>query len=168
MDELDPQLRAIATVHGLKAGASTVVYLGPLIQSVAENARLLYGASIEINVPERLRLLELQEEESVPLALVLNELLCNACKHGAGDALEIRSSWDNGAAMIAVVNSVARGVPVPDIDGAAPGSGIVRARLLLPHGRGSLRYELDGDRISAIIRLDESVFEAPANRGRDA
>ena len=156
---VEPQLRAIATVHGLKAGTDRAVRLGPLVKSVADNIARLHGAKIEVTVADALRALRLREEESVPLALVLNELLVNARKHGNGAPAEVWVAPDGESVVIAVANSVADGSRLPDMSvGSTQGHGIPLVRSLLPHDRASLEFEHAGGRMSAIVRLAPDVF----------
>ena len=159
VDQLEPQLSAIAAVHGLKAGETTVVHLGSLIQSLMENANRLLGANMQLTIADHVRVLHLQEEESVPLALVLNELLVNAHKHGTDDELELHADTDGGDVVITVANNISPGVCVPDMNGTTgPGKGIVLMRSLLPHGKAALRYMRSGDRMVAAVRLASSLF----------
>lgn len=159
VEQVEPQLRAIATVHGLKAGTDRAVRLGPLVKSVTDNIARLHGAKVEVTIADALRGLRLREEESVPLALVLNELLVNARKHGNGDLVEVRAAPDGESVVIVVANSVADGSRVPDMSsGSTPGHGIPLVRSLLPHDRASLEFEHAGDRMSAIVRLASEVF----------
>lgn len=162
VDQLEPQLAAIAAVHGLKAGDTTNVHLGPLIQSLTENANLLLGSKIQLTIADRLRVLQLQEEESVPLALVLNELLVNARKHGTGDLLALRADQDGDDVVIAVANNVLTDARLPDMNGSTgPGKGLALIHSLLPRGKATLRYERSGDQIVAVVRLASTVFGAP-------
>jgi PAS domain S-box-containing protein len=159
VEQVEPQLRAIATVHGLRAGTDGGVHLGPLVTSVADSAASLYGAEIQVVLPDRLRTLRLREEESVPLALVLNELLVNARKHGGPGTVGVKVSRDGDAVVIEVANTVAPGARVPDLNaGGTPGKGLPLARSLLPHDRATLKYERSGARILAVVRLAGDVF----------
>jgi two-component sensor histidine kinase/PAS domain-containing protein len=170
VEQVEPQLRAIATVHGLKAGTDSAVHLGPLVKSVADNIARLHGAKVEVTIPDRLRTLRLHEEESVPLALVLNELLVNAHKHGNGAPVEVRAAPDGEMVMIAVANGLVDGSRVPDMNGGhTQGHGIPLVRSLLPHDRASLKFERADDRVSAIVRLGPEVFgDESAARGGTA
>jgi two-component sensor histidine kinase/PAS domain-containing protein len=159
VEKVEPQLRAIATVHGLKAGTDNTVRLGPLVKSVADNIARLHGAKVELTVSDALRALRLREEESVPLALVLNELLVNARKHGTGVPVQVRAATDGEAVVITVANRVADASRVPDMsNGNTQGHGIPLVRSLLPHDRASLEFEHAGDRVAAIVRLAPEVF----------
>jgi two-component sensor histidine kinase/PAS domain-containing protein len=154
---VEPQLRAIAAVHGLKAGTDGSVHLGPLIKSVTDNTTSLYGAEVRLAIAERLRALQLREEESVPLALVLSELLVNARKHGTDEPLDVRAELDGDSVMIAVSNKVAPGAVPPD-DGQRDGKGISLVRALLPHDRATLEFDASPERVSAVVRLAPEVF----------
>jgi PAS domain S-box-containing protein len=158
VDQVEPQLRAIATVHGLRAGTDGAVHLGPLITSVCDSTASLYGAQVRVSLGDGLRALRLREEESVPLALVLNELLVNARKHGGQDAVEVRVGRHGDGVEISVSNTVAPGAPVVELDGGTQGKGIALVRSLLPHHRATLTFERSEGRVSALVRLTGDVF----------
>jgi two-component sensor histidine kinase/PAS domain-containing protein len=168
--QVEPQLRAIATVHGLKAGTDAMVRLGPLVKSVTDNTVSLHGAKVDVAVADSLKALRLREEESVPLALVLNELLVNARKHGSGDPLEVQVAPDGQGVMLTVANNVASGARVPELNASGTdGHGISLVRSLLPHDRASLEFRHAGNRVSAIVRLAPDVFgdePAPGGKGK--
>jgi two-component sensor histidine kinase/PAS domain-containing protein len=159
VEQVEPQLRAIASVHGLKAGTDSAVRLGPLVKAVTDSIARLHGLKVEVMIADALRGLRLREEESVPLALVLNELLVNARKHGNGAPVEVRAAPEGETVMIAVANRVVDGARVPDLNGGnTQGYGIPLVRSLLPHDRASLEFQHAGDRVSAIVRLAPEVF----------
>jgi PAS domain S-box-containing protein len=158
IDHVEPQLKAIATVHGLKAGTDGVVHLGPLITSVCDSTASLYGAQVRVSVADGLRALQLREEESVPLALVLNELLVNARKHGGQEPVEVSVGRNGEGVEIRVSNTVAPGAPMPDVDGGTQGKGIPLVRSLLPHDRATLTFEHSEGRVTALVRLASDVF----------
>jgi two-component sensor histidine kinase/PAS domain-containing protein len=159
VEQVEPQLRAIASVHGLKAGTDSAVRLGPLVKAVTDSIARLHGLKVEVMIADALRGLRLREEESVPLALVLNELLVNARKHGNGAPVEVRAAPEGETVMIAVANRVVDGARVPDLNsGSTQGHGIPLVRSLLPHDRASLEFQHAGGRVSAIVRLAPEVF----------
>jgi PAS domain S-box-containing protein len=163
VDQVQPQLRAIATVHGLKAGTDGMVHLGPLITSVSDSIASLYGVQLRVSLADGVRALRLQEEESVPLALVLNELLVNAHKHGGQEPVDVDASRDGDGVAIKVSNTLGRDAITPGRDGGAGnGKGIPLVRALLPHGRATLDFENTAGRFSAIVRLANEVFTADA------
>ena len=162
VDQVQPQLRAIATVHGLKAGTDGVVHLGPLITSVSDSVASLYGVKVGVSLADGIRALRLQEEESVPLALVLNELLVNAHKHGGQEPVAIDASREGDGVAIKVSNEVGRDATTPGNGAAGNGKGIPLVRALLPHGRATLDFENTAGRLTAIVRLAGNVFTADA------
>lgn len=78
------QVRTIAVVHGLEGKALyNEVVLCEMVPSIARMVQELvlpHGVEFEVivNVPERIRVCE---QERVPIALILNELILNAAKH---------------------------------------------------------------------------------------
>jgi PAS domain S-box-containing protein len=108
------QIRTIAVVHGLEGKAlyNEVVLceMAPSIARMVQELVLPDGPqfTVTVNVPERIRVCE---QERVPIALILNELILNAAKHLAShDAcsrLSLSVCWqaNSGSARITINNS---------------------------------------------------------------
>jgi len=111
---LEAQLYTVASMHGLEGRGNSGIQLGSLIRSLSENTQSLFGKQVMVDIAEdRLRYLRLQEADSVPLALALNELLVNAHKHGSREPLEIRAVPDGKGLVIEIANKVGRGRRAP-------------------------------------------------------
>ena len=85
--EVVGQVQAIAQVYGLQVGAERPLAGRELVAAIAASVQRTFGREIELRVdggPTR-RAWVLPEAESIPIALILNELLTNAVKHAAGD-----------------------------------------------------------------------------------
>jgi PAS domain S-box-containing protein len=77
------QVQSIAVIHGLQ-GRSTLdqVRLCELTAEVAAGIDSLWHTSINVAIPAQWVPCLITEAEAVPVALVLNELILNAVKHG--------------------------------------------------------------------------------------
>jgi two-component sensor histidine kinase len=103
----------------------------------------------------------LDERESVPMALVLNELVFNAVKHGGSEgnpSVRIVVSAEDDAARVRIVN--AGNLPA-DFDyasqrGAGAGLGLVRS--LLPRAGATLAIRNCVDGVEAVLRLQPPVI----------
>lgn len=161
---VEAQLSAIAAVHGIEALGGRGILFGNLVRSLRNNAQSLFGAHVKMNAgDEAVWALRLHETESVPLALALNELLVNACKHGNQETLEFSAAREGEDLVIRIANSASLGArPPADGDGNGRGLGIALVRSLLPHDKARLHYEQSGMRVEAIVRLAPDVFQTSA------
>lgn len=138
------QVRTIAVVHGLEGKAlyNEVVLceMAPSIARMVQELVLPEGLhfTVTVNVPERIRVCE---QERVPIALILNELILNAAKHlsdsGRRSTLSLGVAWQAQleCARITITNPGR----LPDtFDFAAEqgiGTGLELVRSMLPaHG----------------------------------
>jgi two-component sensor histidine kinase len=166
---VEAQLSTIAAMHGIEALGGRGIELGNLVRSLNSNVHSLFGTSVKMDrVDDGVWRLRLQEAESVPLALALNELLVNACKHGSNGSLEFSAARDGEELVITISNSAGQNAR-PPFDAAAGGNGngsgglgISLVRALLPHDRAHLHYQQSGTRVEAILRLASDVFQPAA------
>lgn len=139
------QVRTIAVVHGLEGKAlyNEVVLceMAPSIARMVQELVLTDGRQFEVSVdvPERIRV---REQERVPVALILNELILNAAKHAgstdAGSGLSVAVEWDPGleCACVTITNpgSLPDGFDFKREQGI--GTGLELVHSMLP-GRGA-------------------------------
>lgn len=77
------QVQSIAIIHGLQGRtSSTKVRLCELTSEIAANNESLWNTTISVDIPPNWIPCLITETEAVPIALVLNELISNAIKHG--------------------------------------------------------------------------------------
>lgn len=103
------QVQSIALIHGLQGKTpQEQVCLCELTRAVAVGVASLYGANIAVDIQNELDGFMLAEKEAVPIALVLNELLLNAVKHGdlalAGVQVVLRAAPAPWRVSVCVVN----------------------------------------------------------------
>jgi PAS domain S-box-containing protein len=139
LDEVVGQVRSIAIVHGLYARRSGArVMLCDLVSDIAHNIESLWRTELTIDMPAEGLPFCVAEEETVPLALVLNELLANAVKHrGAAAPPEIRVGpcGPVGEVCVCIVNRGRLPAGFDFARGHALGTGLsLVARLLPRHG----------------------------------
>lgn len=96
------RIYSIATIHGLQAQAlSEEVELDTLMKSIVDASGCLNNYVNELTRP-----VLLNKEETVPIALVLNELLTNACKHRSGRELPvILLKMEGNQVIVSIVNA---------------------------------------------------------------
>ena len=164
IQDVECQLSTIATVHGMEAQGGRGILLGKLVESLSDNVHALYGASMKMGQDDdKVWQLRLLESESVPLALALNELLVNACKHGNRGSLEFSAAREGQELVIKITNNASQDARLPGGNGGGgngSGLGIELVRSLLPHDKARLDFQRSGVRVEAILRLGPGVFEA--------
>jgi two-component sensor histidine kinase len=128
------QLHAVAEVHNLLAHQNEEqISLAELVSAIVTRTAALCHHRLEVDIPENTDSFKLSAGEAVPFALVVNELLLNAIKHGYPDGRSgtIRISLvANGEACLRVANDgcLTESNPSPD----SSGIGLQLVRALLP------------------------------------
>lgn len=83
INQVMSQIRSIAVLHGLQGHASMdTVRLCELTSAIAADVQSVWQTPIGVDIPTLWTPGIIVEKEAVPIALVLNELLVNAVKHG--------------------------------------------------------------------------------------
>jgi len=104
------QVHGIAAVHGLQGSSSSLsVGLCDLTRMIARQVQALWQTQIAVDISPRAEPFIVAEKEAVPIALILNELIVNACKHGAADGavtIHIDGPADVSSARISIGNDL--------------------------------------------------------------
>lgn len=80
------QMQSVAVIHGLQGRASLAkVRACELTVAIAAGVESLWQKPIIVDIPNCWKPCTITETEAVPLALILNELILNAVKHGEAD-----------------------------------------------------------------------------------
>jgi len=80
------KLNSIAVIHGLQGkNTDTRIELGELIYAISQNIEIVWQSQIKFLKSEQWVECYLAKNEAVPIALILNELMTNAQKHGTKD-----------------------------------------------------------------------------------
>jgi PAS domain S-box-containing protein len=171
LDTVISQVGSIALVHGLSGAESGGrVTLCALVADVTRNARMIWHKDIVADFKHDCRHCVVNEREAVPLALVLNELLANACKHSAaGDvrsklevAVECNINDDaDGEPVRARVRIVNPGHLVPGFDFGRKcglGTGLSLVAALLPKHGATLVLTQQAIGVETLLELSAPVF----------
>ena len=170
-EALDPaigQLLAASSGFGLMSTrGSAGVDICQLVSEIARNQAVVTGARVTADVDESVgqEAVLLDQAYDVNIALVLNELVCNAIKHSdqppTARSVEVLTS--RGSESIRVwISSPSRELP-DDFDfdtGAGLGTGLRLARLLLPPTGCALEYESAATGVMAILSLQRDMLAA--------
>lgn len=159
MDAAVAQIQSIATVHGLlaKSGQTSIDFGALVEQSIAVTKT---GSSIAVHFTlesASWQPMALSEEEAVPLAVAVGELLTNAIKHTAdtsGARVEGKLCNRAGRIELTISNTPARlpeGFRLSESTGRQSGLDLVQA--LLSRDRSELAIWQDGDTVIARLHL---------------
>lgn len=162
------QVRAVALVHGLSAaGVRQGLALCRLLPEIVMGVSGLHGAGLTTEArpadcEEGHRLL-IRESESVAVALILNELVTNAVKHGVatGDGAlrppSVSLSREGARGRIRIVNSgqLPRGFDFASGSGLGTGLGLVRA--LMPQPGMSITFSREDGRVVVELHIEPPV-----------
>ena len=169
------QIHSIATVHGLHGRTPhRNLRLAELVRAVAQATDEISsspaGMALELSDCPAV---ELADTEAVPVALIVNELICNAVKHGSAGSgeppVKITLTCDDTAAWLRILNP-SPGLP-PGFDfesGKGLGTGLGLARSLLPSKGASLRFTHTGHLLEAELRLQPPAIAAIVNSEKNS
>lgn len=162
LSETMAQVHAIAGVYGMGAqsgaeGADLGRTIALVVQGAMGAVRLIFENGLD-------QAALLPEADAVPIALVINEIVTNAVKHGSDAAGErpVRVSLhrDGGAVLLRVRGGPARLPPGFDFAaGRGLGTGLRLLGTLLPSKGAQLRISQQGDEVLAELELREPVVE---------
>ena len=158
LNEAIGHVHAIAQVHGLQVGASGPVPVRGVLEAIAGSVQRMFGRAIAVDVDGAASSQwAFAEAESIPVALIVNELLTNAVKHGAEEGLRCVLRSHANEVVIEVINE-GQLPPGFDLAHVAPGvSGIGLVRSLLPRRHASLSLVNTGAKVCASVRLHPPV-----------
>jgi len=164
------QVQAIAQVYGLQVGGplGQTAQGGPLavarlVGSIAQAVQRTFGRTIEVATEEAPHLLP--EAEAIPLALIVNELLTNAVKHGDGSAVRCHVRGDGAEVRIriAATGRLKEGFALERVPAGVSGLGLVRA--LLPRRGAQLSLLAEGNDVVATLCLQPPSVRQPETAG---
>jgi len=110
------QIYAVAMVYGIQGkGIEGVIYIEALLNKIVDITMDISGIEIELNGINKFCKYIVEDAEAVPLALILNELVTNACKYSQGGnkvIISIVCNWcGNESISIEIQN---KSKPLPD------------------------------------------------------
>lgn len=163
------QLLAMAVVHGVNGRElHDGVGLAEMASEIAKSVELTAGRPVYFYPqPGGKEHPRLAANEAVPVALVLNELMFNAAKHGAGtpeeEPVKVEISGDLKSARIAVSNAGALPRQFDYRAGKGLGTGLELVRALVPAEGAALSFSGDNGRVKAVLDLAEPLLAASAD-----
>jgi len=169
LDGIAAQIQSIAFVHGLQGEASGAsVDVEPLVRLVASaleplgRSPVVFEAAVPAAGP-----LHLKERESVPVALILNELVWNAIKHSApGEPVRIGVTADpvDGGVRIEIKNAGQVRSDWLDEARRSGTSGLGLVQALMPRQGASLQFDARAGYVRTVLTLGASVLARSPQR----
>lgn len=165
INEAVAQVQAVAVIHGLHGQSDKAeVLLCDLLQRIVAGIGQLMQRDIDYPHPDACRSCHIvvAEQEAVPVALVLNELVFNAIKHGNPRSVP-RIDLAIDLARESVLLTIANDGNMPDrrrrASSAGPdGSGLTLVRSLLPRRGAGFELASGAQGVEARLRLAPPVI----------
>lgn len=162
------QISTIAMVHGLQSRFSDgQVRICDITRAIVDQARTFAPAGVHVEFHENVDEPSiLVEEEAIPIALIINELITNAVKHipaliqNKQVIIELKGNPDAGMELL-VFNSGATlptGLNAHTDNKSGIGLDLVRALLPRQHATFSLTEDMEAGGVYARVRLEASIL----------
>lgn len=159
------QVGTMALVHGLQSrDARERIFLCDMVEAVARAVTGMTGVTVRFATSRHeTGPIVVAAEEAVALALIVNELVTNAAKHGVSDRAPVRATVQRTAegAELEITNAIAGPAPRlrwPPAEGQ--GTGLQLVQSLLPRAGARLElYRYEGF-VKVCLRLTPPVIEA--------
>jgi len=156
------QVYSISVIHGLQGQNSmSHIPLCELCREIAINNEHLWRTQILVKMPTNIPLFQIAETETVPIALILNELMSNAVKHDkTKNGIEvILDTLPN--ALTAYVRIINTGTLAKNLDSPATpiaGTGLKLVKSLLPSEGATLSWEQHKNKVHTVLLLTSPVI----------
>ncbi len=148
------QIHSISVIHGLQGRANAdQVRLCELTCAVAAGIESLWHTPIHVDIPTPWQVCRINPTEAVPVALVLNELMLNAVKHGGKQHQDVQVVLRKGAQPDHVHITIANPGQWPASPPSAKG-GHSLVSALMPRSGATVTRTQEADR--AVLRLEFS------------
>lgn len=166
MEDAIGQIHSISIIHGLQSDTlRDEPRLGDMVCSIVQAARDLRKATVELlpgaDVDETVRI---SKDEAIPVALVLNELIHNAIKHGSRTeaGVKIFMHIHQREASISICNQCDLSAPDFDfVSGSRLGTGLNLVKSMLPKRGARLDFMHDAGKMTAELVMAPPVILPP-------
>lgn len=161
MNQAISQVQGISVIYGLQGRAdSQTVHVCELTAAICAEVQDLWHTPVQVQVPDDWVVRPVAACEAVPIALVINELVVNAVKHGGKDDRMVRVALQEGDRPdIVLVRIINRGRLPAEAGQARRGhSGLALIRALMPHHGAGLHIEQEEETVVTILELSPPVI----------
>lgn len=158
------QVRSLAVLHGLQGSSPRgEVQLGDLTTAIVSENRSVWQTPIDLDVAAPWASYAVKEPEAVPVALILNEIIVNAVKHGGRAhgrvSVTLREAAPGGSVVVCVRN---RGqlpqAPAPGETRGTSQLGLILIRSLMPRTGARLESHQQGEDVVVCLTLVPPVI----------
>ncbi|MDO8961080.1 MAG: PAS domain S-box protein [Methylophilus sp.] len=161
------QVHSISVIHGLQGRATTTkVRLCELATEIAANNESLWNTPIKMDIPQNWIPSQVNESDSVPIAIVLNELISNAIKHGGigkGVTVSLRHEPQPNLIQVTITNPGQLPEDFDFISSSSIGTGLQLVLSLLPKKAASLCFDCIDNIVSARLTLGPTTVNLEGN-----
>lgn len=160
------QVQSVAIVHGLQGRTSlTNIRVCELTVAIAAGFESMWHKPVTVETPDPWIAFTITETEAVPLALVINELVCNAVKHGeAGQPVSITLSREQHLDLLRL--TIHNTGLIPDgfgLENAGVfGTGLQLVASLLPRAGAKLTWAQQLGIVITTLDLNKPVVQQEA------
>ncbi len=163
------QIDSIALLYDLRSRSrDDGIFLCDLAGVAVRACRKIAPVPVTKDVPHYCNI-EVDDNEAVAVALILNELLYNAIKHGSPDnpRVSLCLRREQGQATVTIRNRCRKASQEPNLDQTETlGTGLQLVRSLLPRdGSAILRFYREGDDMIAKLTLRPPVIRLKPDTG---
>ncbi len=157
------QVQSISVIHGLQGrSVMSVVRMCELIVAIVAGIESMCQKNIAVEIPDDWVPCIVSEAEAVPLALVLNELIWNAIKHGGAEE-QVKIMLSHGPHLHSIQMTIHNTGRIPDEFGldemSAFGTGLQLVSSLLPRVGAMLTWSQQGDIVATTLGLEEPIIQ---------
>jgi len=163
LNQVISQVQSVAVIHGLQGSAPLAkVQACDLTTAIAAGVESLWKMPVTVEILDCEMPYIITEVEAVPLALVLNELICNAIKHGGAKGhVRITLSHEPHANSIRLTIRNTGLIPAGfGLENTTSfGTGLQLVASLLPRAGARLAWKQQDDIVITTLDLDEPVIQ---------
>jgi len=153
------QVQSIAVIHGLQEHAPVGnVYLRELVDAVAAGVGALWQTPVAVEISPGWAPCSIDEAEAVPFALILNELISNAIKHGGrpGKIRIVLEQAQRADYVRLAIHNTGQLPPGFDFE-RNTGTGLQLVKSLLPRAGARLSWECRDSTVITLLELEPPV-----------
>ena len=155
------QIQSIAVIHGLQGRTSlATVRLCELTRAIVSGVESTWQKPVNVDIPDTWTPCIIAELEAVPMALVLNELISNAVKHGGQDGstkVKLRHEPNPLAIRLSIQNTGQ--LPADFEQNKFKNTGLELVFSLLPSHGVRLTWQQQGSIVVTTLEIDTPVIE---------
>ena len=155
------QVQSVAVIHGLQGRTGlSEVRLCELTSAIASRKESLWNTSIAVDIPSNWSPFVIIEAEAVPIALILNELIANAIKHGADGTVSVslRKGPDNDSVIVVIRNFGLIPAEFGLSSSALLGTGLKLVSSLMSQSGARLYWEQDKEQVVTKFELCSPII----------